>query len=106
MQYRSIQHVYGLMELLCRLRVVPMFWAFLAPVGHLPLDDPRVDAVAPWRQHFLGNFGQQVVVPSLQPRATLRTPPQPPAHSLHPSRTPHPPRPLPPPPPPPFLPPR
>jgi hypothetical protein len=42
------------------LQRVGMFWAFGVELERSPLDDPRVGAVAPWRQAEVGDLGEQV----------------------------------------------
>ncbi len=49
-----------------------MFRTLFQPLAHFAFDHARVDAIATRRQHFFGNFRQQILVPALTPGGAAR----------------------------------
>ena len=58
-------HDNGLLEGSGGLRRTTMYGPFLGPFAHLSFDDPGIDAVASWRDDFLGDLLHQAAIPAL-----------------------------------------
>lgn len=65
-QYRSCFHNYAILKAFAQWRGASVVGAFLGPLGHLPLDHSRVDAVASVADIFLKHLRQHASVPLRQ----------------------------------------